>query len=95
MVTSTPKGVLLDVRVAPRAAGRPGLAGAREGIPLIRLHAAPVDGAANAELIELLSGMLGIPRRAVTIVHGERGRVKRVSLQGVSVELVRSILKLG
>ena len=94
MVTSTPKGVLLDVRVVPKAA-RSGLAGTREGALLIRLHAAPVDGAANAELIELLSDMLGIPRRAVTIVQGERGRVKRVSLQGVSAELVRSILKLG
>jgi uncharacterized protein (TIGR00251 family) len=94
MVTSTPTGALIEVRVIPRAA-RSGLAGTREGTLLVRLHAAPVEGAANAELIGILSDMLGIPRRAVTIVQGEHARRKRVHVEGVSAELARSILKLG
>ena len=67
----------------PRS-GRAGIAGTRDGALLVRLNAPPVDGAANAELIEILAKALGVPKRAVTIVSGERGRLKRVSVAGVA-----------
>jgi uncharacterized protein YggU (UPF0235/DUF167 family) len=51
---------------------------------LVRLQAPPVDGAANAELIDLLAAALDVPRRAVAIVAGERGRVKRIHVTGVN-----------
>jgi len=53
-----------------------------------------VDGAANAELIEVLSDVLDVPKRAVSIVTGERGRQKRVRIDGMTTELVRSKLHL-
>lgn len=56
----------------------------RDGAYLIRLNAPPVEGAANAELVELLADLLGVPRRNVTIVSGERSRLKRVRITGVS-----------
>jgi len=85
--------VLIDVRVVPRA-GRAGVDGARDGALLVRLHAAPVEGAANAELVEVLAGTLGVPKRAVTIVAGERGRRKRVRVEGVTEEAVRAACRL-
>ena len=84
--------VILDVRVIPRAA-RPGLAGTRHGALLVRLSAPPVEGAANAELIQLLAKALDVPKRQVTIVAGERGRLKRVKLEGVTAERVAEKLK--
>jgi uncharacterized protein (TIGR00251 family) len=84
--------VILDVRVIPRAA-RPGLAGMRHGALLVRLSAPPVEGAANAELIQLLAKALDVPKRRVTIVAGERGRLKRVKLEGVTAERVAEKLK--
>ena len=81
--------VVIDVRVIPRAA-RSGLAGNREGILVVRLHAPPVDGAANAELVEVLSEALGVPKRAITILAGQRGRLKKVRVEGVTRELVRA-----
>jgi uncharacterized protein (TIGR00251 family) len=72
----------LDVRVVPRA-GRSEIAGIRDGALLIRLAAAPVDGAANAELIALIAHALHIPKRDVTIVSGERARTKRVRIAGM------------
>ena len=92
MITSTPDGVVLDVRVIPRAS-RSGLAGVRDGALLLRLHAPPVEGAANAEVVDLLATLLGVPRRAVTIVTGGRSRLKRVRIEGVSAEFVNSRLK--
>jgi uncharacterized protein (TIGR00251 family) len=76
---------VLDIRVIPRAA-KAGVAGSRNGAIVIRLNAPPVDGAANAELIDILAAALGLPRRAVTIVAGERGRTKRVRVTGIALE---------
>ena len=85
--------VFIDVRVVPRAA-RSGLAGARDGALLVRLNAPPVEGAANAELIQVLSDALRVPRRAVTIVSGERSRLKRLRVEGVTEEFVRAACRL-
>jgi uncharacterized protein (TIGR00251 family) len=84
---------MIDVRVVPRA-GRSGVAGRRGDALLVRLNASPVDGAANAELIEVLAEALGVPKRAVSIVSGERSRQKRIRIDGVTDELVASKLKL-
>ena len=84
----------IDIRVIPRA-GRAGIAGRRGGALLVRLNAAPVDGAANSELIEVLSDALDVPKRAVSIVSGERGRQKRVRIEGLTDELVASKLGAG
>lgn len=72
----------VDVRVIPRA-GRSRIAGLRDGAVLVRLAAAPVDGAANAELIDLLARALDIPKRDITILSGERSRAKRVRVAGM------------
>ena len=75
----------LDIRVIPRAR-RSEIAGLRDGTLLIRLAAAPVDGAANDELIALLAKTLKIPKRDITIVSGDRSRSKRVRIAGLDRE---------
>jgi uncharacterized protein (TIGR00251 family) len=94
-MTTTPgpiAAVTIAVRVIPRAS-RSGVAGMRGEALLVRLNAPPVDGAANAELIEVLASALGVARRAVTIVSGERGRTKRVRIEGVTPEQVTKVAK--
>jgi uncharacterized protein len=83
---------LIEIRVIPRA-GKSGIAGMRGESLLVRLNAAPVDGAANAELIDVLADALDVPKRAVSIVGGARSRRKRVRVEGVTPELVDSKLK--
>ena len=75
----------LEIRVIPRA-GRSGFAGLRDGALLVKLAAAPVDGAANDELIALIARALRIPKRDVTIVAGERARSKRIRIAGIDRE---------
>ena len=82
MIEVVADGVVLAVRVIPRA-GRSGLAGTRDDAVLVRLSAAPVDGAANAELVAVLAEAFGVPRRNVVILSGERSRHKRVQVRGV------------
>ena len=85
MITATAGGVVIEVRVIPRAS-RPGIAGSRNGALLVRLKAPPVEGAANAELIQLMAKTAGVPRRSVSIVSGDRGRTKRVAIAGISTQ---------
>ena len=75
----------LDVRVIPRA-GRSGFAGLRDGALVVKLAAAPVDGAANDELIALLAKTLRIPKRDIALVSGERSRSKRIRIAGLDRE---------
>lgn len=76
----------------PRAS-KAGIAGLRDGAILVRIAAAPVDGAANAELIETLARALDLPRRAVTLTAGATSRTKRVRVEGLSSE--EALRRLG
>lgn len=92
--TPTPRsgsGQLIDVRVVPRA-GRSGIAGVRDGALLVRLAAAPVDGAANAELIAVLAAALHLPKRSIEIVSGDHARSKRVQIAGMTAGAVWTAL---
>jgi uncharacterized protein (TIGR00251 family) len=83
--------VQLEVRVIPRAS-KPGIAGTRDGALLVRLQSPPVEGAANAELIQILAKVLHVPRGSISIVAGERSRQKRVRIEGVSEDYVNTRL---
>ena len=82
---------VLDVRVIPRAR-RSCVDGERGGAILIRLAAAPVDGAANDALVAFLSDALNVPRRDISLVSGDKSRVKRVRIAGLDEASVRARL---
>jgi uncharacterized protein (TIGR00251 family) len=77
--------ITLNVRVIPRAR-RTECAGFRDDALVIRVAAPSTGGAANDALIEFLSSQLHVPRRAVRILSGDRGRHKRVTIDGVTPE---------
>jgi len=79
--------VELSVRVIPRAR-KTECAGFRDDVLVVRVAAPPVEGAANEALIEFLASALQVPRRAVQILGGERGRRKRVAIDGVTTEQI-------
>ena len=83
--------VRFAVRVQPRAS-RAEVGGAHGNAVRVRVHAAPVDGAANADVIEVLARVLGVPKRDVRIVSGETARQKVVDVAGLSADAVRARL---
>jgi uncharacterized protein YggU (UPF0235/DUF167 family) len=91
-LTGVAGGCVLRVRVTPRA-GRTQIAGEREGALLIRLAAAPVEGEANAALIEFLAARLDVPRRALRLAAGAHARDKRVAIDGVTAEAAAARLR--
>jgi uncharacterized protein (TIGR00251 family) len=82
-LTRRERGVRFSVHVQPRAS-RSEVTGVHNGALRVRLQAPPVDGAANAQLVELLAESLGVPRRAVRIVSGDAARLKVVDVEGVA-----------
>jgi len=91
VIEPTADGVAITVRVIPRAS-RSGLAGTRGDAVLVRLQSPPVEGAANDELVALLASALRVPKRAVSIVAGDRSRQKRVRVVGIDVATAASRL---
>lgn len=85
-------GARFEVRVAPRAS-RQGVLGVHAGALKVGLHAAPVDGAANAALVELLAQALGVARADVRIVRGERSRQKTIEVSGVQPAEVAALAR--
>jgi uncharacterized protein (TIGR00251 family) len=89
---ATDAGVLLAVRLTPRAAhdAIDGIAADADGRPLlkIRLTAPPVDGKANAALIAFLAGALSLRKADIVIRSGESGRTKLLLLAGDGASLL-------
>jgi uncharacterized protein (TIGR00251 family) len=83
--------VIVPIRVTPRASRR-GITGQRNEEFLIRLTSAPVDDAANEELVELMADALGVPKRNVAIVSGSRSRSKRIAVTGMDAASARARL---
>lgn len=67
------------VRLIPRAS-RNAVSGVRAGVLHVRVTAAPVAGAANRALVELLGKTLGIGATAIRIESGATAARKRLSV---------------
>ena len=87
-LTDTPAGAVLNLRIVPRAA-KNAIAGEHGDALKIRLCAPPVDGAANAALVEFLAETFALPRNRVQLLSGQTSRTKRVLLAGLSAAQVR------
>lgn len=76
------------VRVHP-GASREAVSLAEDGSLEVWLRARPVEGKANAALVEVLAKQLGLRRRDVEIVSGLRSRQKVLRLGVSSLEELR------
>ena len=85
-------GVTLRIRVVPRAS-RSEIVGIVDDVLKIRIAAPPVDGAANDEVIKLLSKAFDISRSSVEIIGGEASRSKRIRLNGLTSAAAQAVLE--
>jgi hypothetical protein len=84
----------LELLIQPRAS-RTRVVGEHDGRLKVQLAAPPVDGEANAALVEFLAGALGVRKADVTLRRGEAGRRKTVRIAGVTAEAVAAALQPG
>jgi len=91
VIEATDHGVLLRVRVQPRARTER-LEGVHGEHLRLRLTAPPVDGAANAACIAFLAKALGVTRSRVQIRSGVKSRDKLIHIVGLTPEHVATRL---
>ena len=58
----------------------------------IKIHAPALEGRANDELCEFLAETLALPRRAVTVLQGEKSRQKVLHIAGLTLPEVKTRL---
>ena len=83
---------VLTVRVQPRASRNEATRDA-EGVLHVRLTAPPVEGAANAACRDFVAELLGVPRRDVTLISGQKSRTKRFRIAGLTVADLEARMK--
>ena len=83
--------VIFTVRVQPRAS-RDEIVGEMDGALKIRLQAPALENRANEALIEFLAHLLKTPKAAVRLLSGERSRIKRIEIRGVTQRQIVQLL---
>jgi uncharacterized protein (TIGR00251 family) len=75
--------VTLEILVQPRAS-RTKLGPLHDGRLKVAVTSPPVDGEANAAVIEVIAEALGVGRRAVEVIAGATSRRKTLRIAGVT-----------
>ncbi len=81
----------LELKTIPNAP-RDELAGWLGDTLKVKVHAPALEGRANDALLDFLAHKLGVHRRAVTLVRGDKSRHKVVRLAGLTLAEVKSRL---
>jgi uncharacterized protein (TIGR00251 family) len=76
------KGITFKVKMDPKSSKK-GISGFVGDVLKIKVNAPPVRGAANEELIEILSEEFGIKKAAIKIIRGHFSRDKIVEIEGM------------
>jgi uncharacterized protein (TIGR00251 family) len=84
--------VTVDILVQPRAS-RAKIGPMHDGRLKIAVTAPPVDGEANAAVIELVAKQLGIARASVEIVAGASSRRKTLRIANVTAQQIEELLR--
>ena len=83
--------VVLELLVQPRAS-RPKVGPVHGDRLKIAVTSPPVDGEANAAVIELLAQTLAVPRSAVEVIGGASSRRKTIRVRGLSEAVAKERL---
>jgi uncharacterized protein (TIGR00251 family) len=81
----------LELKVIPNAP-RNEVAGWLGAALKVKVHAPALEGRANDELLDFLAETLGLPRRSVTLLRGDKSRQKVVRITGLDATAVRAQL---
>ena len=82
--------VIVRVRITPKSSkdAVDGVEDTAEGPALkARVRAVPAEGEANAALVKLLAGWIGVPQSSVRLAKGGKSRVKSVEIAGNANEI--------
>lgn len=85
MIETTTTGIRLHLYVQP-GGKKSEVLGEHDGALKIRVQAPPVEGKANAAVIEFVAKLFGVPRARVSLLRGHQSRLKVVEVEGLEIE---------
>ena len=91
MIREDAGSVTVDVLVQPRAS-RAKVGPVHDGRVKVAVTSPPVDGEANAAVIELFAKQLGVAKGAVEVISGATSRRKTLRIAGVTATAVEGLL---
>jgi uncharacterized protein len=95
VLRATAAGVTLAVRAQP-GAKKTAILGVYGDGPTAQLkiavHAPPLEGRANAALVEFLAELFSLPKSAIEIVAGESSRSKVFLLRGIIIARASALI---
>jgi uncharacterized protein len=95
MLRTTAAGVTLAIRAQP-GAKKTAILGVYGDGPVTQLkiavHAPPLEGRANAALVEFLADVFSLPKSVIEIVSGESSRSKVFLLRGITVARATALI---
>ncbi len=86
------KQAILDITVSPKSSKQE-IRVSEDGSIRVYLNAPPVEGKANAACVELFAKTLRMAKSKISIEKGEKGRKKRIQIDGATADEVMNILK--
>jgi uncharacterized protein (TIGR00251 family) len=84
-------GCTLELKVIPNAP-RDEIAGWMGDTLKVKIHAPALEGRANDALLDFIARQLGVPRRQVSLLRGDKSRHKVLRLDGLDAAAVRAKL---
>ena len=92
-IVTTNSGIILSIRTQP-GSSKNRIIGEYGGRLKLAVTAAPEKGKANKAVIELLADTLHINESSIQIISGESSRDKRLMIEGLTPEDIKSLLNL-
>jgi len=85
--------LIIEIKVVPQS-GKHSLCLDKSGMLKCFVKAAPEDGKANKEVVEVVSRAVGVPKKSVEIVSGLTSRKKKLAVE-VDLTYEQFLIKIG
>ncbi len=91
MFQTSVEGVIISLHIQPNAP-KSEIIGEYNGALKIKIKAPPIDGKANAEIETFLAKTLKLSKSKVEILKGEKSKLKKVLIRGLTEAQLRELL---
>lgn len=82
-------GISISLRVIPNSA-QDRVIGYTDDFLKIKITAPPNENKANKHIIEYLSDIFGVPKSKISFISGEKSKLKRLLIVGISLEALNA-----
>ena len=93
MFRQTAEGVSISLHVLPNAP-KSEIIGPHNNCLKIKIKSPPIDGKANECIEKFFAELLGLPKKNIELIHGEKSKQKTLLVRGTTITEVKTKLKL-